>query len=444
MTHSIVLKNGVIVNENQTFEGDLAIDGERISQVGGTASGKLEYDVDGAWVIPGMIDDQVHFREPGFEHKGNIATESRAAVAGGITSYMEMPNCIPQTISEDALRNKISRAQNRSYANFGFYLGATNTNLEAIKSLNPSLASGVKIFMGASTGDMLVDDEATLRGIFQHSPVLIATHCEHTPTILENDRLAHEQFGDDIPASQHPLVRSREACLKSSTIAVELAKEFGSKLHILHLTTADEMALFEQGSLNSKRITAEVCVHHLFFNDAWYESKGSFIKCNPAIKRRSDQLALRKAVVDDRIDVIATDHAPHILREKEQTFWTAPAGLPLVQHALLSLFELATEGIFDVQTLVRKTSHAPAELFDVKERGYLREGYFADIVVVDGKQSTPVDEEPIYAKCGWSPFSGFTFATRITHTLVNGNVVFADNQLASNPMGQPLAYDRAN
>lgn len=443
MTHSIVLKNGIIVNEGQTIEGDLAIDGERISQVGGLATGELEYDVDGAWVIPGMIDDQVHFREPGFEHKGNIATESKAAVAGGITSYMEMPNCIPQTVSADALRNKIERAKNRSHANFGFYLGATNTNLEAIKSINPRLPCGVKIFMGASTGDMLVDDDATLKGIFQHSPVLIATHCEHTPTILENERLAREEFGDDIPASQHPLVRSREACLKSSSIAVGLAREFGSKLHILHLTTADEMELFDTGPLSSKRITAEVCVHHLFFNDAYYESKGPFIKCNPAIKRRSDQLALRKALVDDRIDVIATDHAPHTLEEKDQAFWVAPAGLPLVQHALLSLFELAIEGIFDVQTLVRKTSHAPAELFDVKERGYLREGYFADIAVVDSKRSTPVDEEPIYAKCGWSPFSGFTFASRVTHTLVNGNVVYENNQLASQPFGQALTYDRS-
>lgn len=442
--HTLVLKNGTIVNEGSVIEGDLAIAGERIAQVGGTAAGATEIDVAGAWVIPGMIDDQVHFREPGLEHKGEIATESKAAVAGGITSYMEMPNCDPQTISEDRLRAKIERAKHVSHANFGFYLGATNDNLEAIKSVDPTLACGVKVFMGASTGNMLVDDETTLHGIFASSPLLIATHCEDTPTIIENERAALAEFGEDMPPTQHPLIRSREACLKSSTLAVGLAKEHGSKLHVLHLTTADEMDLFEPGPLASKRITAEVCAHHLFFNEAWYESKGAFIKCNPAIKRRSDQLALRKALVEDRIDVIATDHAPHTLDEKRRPFALAPAGLPLVQHALLSLFEQAIEGIFDVPTLVRKTSHAPAELYEVAERGYLREGYFADIAVVDGGQSTNIDEEPIYAKCGWSPFAGITFASRVTHTVVNGQVVFDESGIRPHALGQPLSYDRAN
>ncbi|MCE2406505.1 MAG: dihydroorotase [Pseudomonadales bacterium] len=444
MPHSVVLKNGTLVNEGRAIEGDLAIEGERISQVGGSASGRTEIDVNGAWVIPGMIDDQVHFREPGFEHKGEIATESRAAVAGGITSYMEMPNCIPQTISEDALRAKIARAQDVSHANFGFYLGATNDNLEAIKSVDPSLACGVKVFMGASTGNMLVDDEETLHGIFASSPILIATHCEHTPTIVANERAALAEFGEDMPPSQHPLIRSREACFKSSEIAVSLAKEHGSKLHVLHLTTADEMALFEPGPIQSKRITAEVCVHHLFFNDAWYESKGSLIKCNPAIKRRADQLALRKALLEDRIDVIATDHAPHTVEEKQQPFALAPAGLPLVQHALLALFEHAIEGVFDVPTVVRKTSHAPAQLYEVENRGYLREGYFADIAVIDSAQSTSVDNEPILAKCGWSPFSGITFASRVTHTFVNGSLVYDGTDVTDTPAGQALTYERSH
>ena len=444
MPNSVVLKNGTLVNEGRVIEGDLAIDGERIAQVGGVLSGETEIDVNGAWVIPGMIDDQVHFREPGFEHKGEIKTESRAAVAGGITSYMEMPNCVPQTINEDRLHAKIERAQDVSHANFGFYLGATNDNLEAIKSVDPSLACGVKVFMGASTGNMLVDNEETLHGIFASSPILIATHCEHTPTIIENERAALAEFGEDMPPSQHPLIRSREACLKSSELAVSLAKKHGSKLHVLHLTTADEMALFEAGPIESKRITAEVCVHHLFFNDAWYESKGTLIKCNPAIKRRSDQLALRKALQEDRIDVIATDHAPHTIEEKRQPFALAPAGLPLVQHALLALFEHAIEGIFDVPTLVHKTSHAPAELYDVENRGYLREGYFADITVIDSAQSTSIDSEPILAKCGWSPFGGITFASKVTHTFVNGTMVYDGTNVIEAPQGQALTYERSH
>ena len=444
MTHSVVLKNGTLVNEGRIFEGDLAVDGDRIAQVGGTATGTREIDVEGAWVIPGMIDDQVHFREPGLEHKGEIATESKAAVAGGITSYMEMPNCDPLTINDERLRAKIARAERVSHANYGFYLGATNDNLEDIKQVNPKLACGVKIFMGASTGDMLVDDEDALHGIFASCPILIATHCEDTPTIVANEKAALAKYGDDLPAMQHPLIRSREACYKSSSLAVSLAKEHGSKLHILHLTTADEMDLFEPGPLENKRITAEVCAHHLFFNDTWYEAKGAFIKCNPAIKHRSDQLALRKALLEDRIDVIATDHAPHTLEEKQQPFALAPAGLPLVQHALLSLVEQAIEGIFDIQTIVRKTSHAPAQLYEVEERGYLREGYFADVVVIDSSQSTSIDDEPMLAKCGWSPFAGITFASRITHTLVNGNVVYENGHVITDPVGQALTYAREN
>ena len=442
MAISLVLKNATLVNEGQVVEGDLAIDDQRIAQVGGSISGSREIDVNGSWVMPGMIDDQVHFREPGLEHKGEIFTESRAAVAGGITSYMEMPNCIPQTISADAIQAKQARAKRVSAANYGFYLGASNDNIEAIKSIDPLLACGVKVFMGASTGDMLVDDEETLAQIFKSCPILIATHCEDTPTIVENERIAREKYGDDIPPLEHPLIRSREACLKSSSLAVELAQEYGSKLHILHLTTADEMSLFETGPIKDKKITAEVCVHHLYFNDTWYEGKGTLIKCNPAIKKRADQLALRQALLDDRIDVIATDHAPHTLEEKSQPFGLAPAGLPLVQHAVLAMIEHVVDGILTIPDVVRKTSHAPAELFNVKERGYLREGYFADIVVVDPDLTTDVDAEPILAKCGWSPFSGTTFASRITHTIVNGEIAYESGVVSSHLHSQPLEYDR--
>ena len=431
-----------MINEGRTFEGDLAIDGARISQVGGEASGALEIDAAGSWVIPGMIDDQVHFREPGFEQKGEIRTESRAAVAGGITSYMEMPNCIPQTITDAALQAKLDRARAVSAANYGFYLGATNENLEEIKAVDPQKACGVKVFMGASTGNMLVDDEETLAGIFASCPVVIATHCEDTPMIVANEAAAKQKYGDDIPPAEHANIRSREACLKSSSFAVELAKTHGSRLHVLHLTTADEMSLFDVGPITDKRITAEVCVHHLHFNDSWYEAKASLIKCNPSIKKRADQLALRQAVIDDRIDVIATDHAPHTLEEKVQAFGIAPAGLPLVQHALISLVEHVIDGDLTIETVVAKTSHAPAQLFDIKDRGYLREGYFADITVIDPDGTTDIDEEPILAKCGWSPFEGVTFASRVTHTLVNGNLVFADGVVATESHGTALEYDR--
>ena len=443
MSNSLVLKDCTLVNEGQVVRGDIAIQGDRISQVGGSASGAREINVNGAWVIPGMIDDQVHFREPGFEHKGEIATESRAAVAGGITSYFEMPNCKPQTITADALRAKLLRASNVSLPNYGFYLGATNENIEDIKSIDPQLACGVKVFMGASTGNMLVDDEDTLNAIFESCPILIATHCEDTPTILVNEAAAIKEYGEDVPAEVFPLIRSREACLKSSSLAVDLAKRHGSKLHVLHLTTADEMELFETGEVSSKRITAEACVHHLYFNDSWYAGKGSLIKCNPAIKKRSDQLALRKAITEDRIDVIATDHAPHTLEEKQGTFASAPSGLPLVQHALLTLFEQMTEGWLDVTTIVKKTSHAPAQLFDIKERGFLREGYYADIAVIDGNQTTSVNEEPIYAKCGWTPFEGTTFASRVAWTIVNGQVVYDGITIDDSVRGKQVQFDRS-
>ena len=439
-----VLKNATIVNEGQRLEGDVTIANGRLEQVGGHTMRRAtrEIDLGGAWLLPGMIDDQVHFREPGLEHKGTIATESRAAIAGGITSYMEMPNCTPQTITAEALIDKHTRAAERSRANYAFYFGATNDNLEAIKAVDVTKACGVKVFMGASTGNMLVDDPATLEGIFASSPLLIATHCEDTPTIIANEAAARQEFGDDIPIHAHPRIRSVEACYKSSSFAIDLAKRHNSRLHVLHLTTAKELNQFEPGPIGNKRITAEACVHHLFFNDTWYGPLGADIKCNPAIKTRADQLAIRRAVVEDRIDVIATDHAPHTREEKAAPGYAAPAGLPLVQHALLSLIEHVKAGDLDIERVVQKTAHAPATLFEVRERGFLREGYWADLVVVDPNASTVVDDEPVYAKCGWTPFRGIAFRSRITHTFVNGNLVFDNGHLDDDHRGMALEFAR--
>ena len=437
-----VLKDATIVNEGGSFEGDLGIANGRIERIGTGLAGQREIALNGAWLLPGMIDDQVHFREPGLTHKGDIASESRAAVAGGITSYMEMPNCQPQTIDNDALLAKHDLAAGRSMANYAFYLGTTNDNLEAIKSVDVAIACGVKVFMGASTGNMLVDDEHTLEGIFKASPLLIATHCEDTPTILANEAQARAEYGDAVPFSSHPHIRSAEACHKSSSLAVSLAKLYGSRLHVLHLTTARELALFEPGPLANKRITAEACVHHLFFNDTWYTPLGADIKCNPAIKTRADQLALKRAVAEDRIDVIATDHAPHTRQEKAQRYFAAPAGLPLVQHALLTLIEQVKAGELAIEQVVQKTAHAPAQLFDVQERGFLREGYWADLAVVDPNADTVVDDEPIYAKCAWTPFAGITFRSRVTHTFVNGRPAFANGRFHDSPLGAALTFER--
>ncbi|MCH2334831.1 MAG: dihydroorotase [Pseudomonadales bacterium] len=442
MPYDLVIKNARLVNEGTIIEGDLAIESGRIVQIGGSLSAANELDAVGSWLVPGMIDDQVHFREPGFEHKGSIETESRAAIAGGVTSYMEMPNCNPQTTNAEALQHKYDRAAKHSFANYGFYLGATNDNLEDIKSIDPSSACGIKVFMGASTGNMLVDDPDTLNGIFSSAPILIATHCENTPMILANEARAREQFGNDVPFIEHANIRSAEVCYASSSFAVELAHTHGARLHILHLTTAREMELFNPGPIETKRITAEACVHHLFCNDSWYATRGADIKCNPAIKRSEDQEALLAAVVEDRIDVIATDHAPHTVEEKAQSYFDAPAGLPLVQHALLTLIEHVKNGVMSIEKVVQKTAHAPAQLFDVSRRGYLREGYWADLVIIDPDRETVVNDEPIYAKCGWSPFNGLTFRSRITHTLVNGKLVYEDGELIGDSPAMALVYER--
>ena len=433
--------NARIVNEGAVVEGDLLIEGGRIAAVGTVPDGPGEItDAQGAWLLPGMIDDQVHFREPGFTHKGNIASESAAAVAGGITSYMEMPNCNPLTIDQARLDDKRERAARCSHANYAFYLGATNDNLEDIKSVDPSSACGVKVFMGASTGNMLVDNPETLEGIFASTPLLIATHCEDTPTIQANEAAALARYGEDIPITEHPRIRSEAACYKSSELAVQLAKRHGSKLHVLHLTTARELAHFTTGDLAGKRITAEACVHHLFFDETWYADKGNDIKCNPAIKRPEDREALLAAVKDGRIDVIATDHAPHTREEKSRLYMEAPAGLPLVQHALLSLFEHCRRGLLEVPTIALKTAHAPARLFGVRERGFIREGYHADLVLVsEGRTDGGAN---LLAKCGWSPFAGIEFGHRIEATWVNGAQRFAHGQLLDGPFGQPLEFNR--
>jgi len=433
--------NARLVNEGTVSTGDLSVARGRILGVNVPAPpGADVIDAAGAYLLPGMIDDQVHFREPGFEHKATIETESRAAVAGGITSYLEMPNCAPQTVTATALEDKHARAAARSTANYGFYLGATNDNLEAIRAVDQRLACGIKIFMGASTGNMLVEDERTLDGIFAASPILIATHCEHTPTILANEAAAAARYGDDVPFTEHPNIRSADACYRSSNLAVELAKRHDAQLHVLHITTARELDLFEAGHLADKRITAEACVHHLFFDDTAYPSKGASIKCNPAIKSAADQQALWTAVNDDRIDVIATDHAPHTAAEKARPYAQAPSGLPLVQHALLTLFEHVRAGTFSVEKVVEKTAHAPARLFGIVERGFIREGYWADLVMVDPTSRSR--DTPIYSKCGWSPFNDVVFGSRVRMTWVNGELRYRDGRFQDGARGRALEFER--
>jgi len=433
--------NARIVNEDQIVEGDLSTSGERIEGIG--VSGRADetvIDAKGAYLLPGMIDDQVHFREPGLEYKAEIATESRAAVAGGITSYMEMPNCDPQTVTQARLIDKRARASHKSCANYAFYLGATNDNLEDIKTVDPSLPCGIKVFMGASTGNMLVDNPDTLEGIFAATPLLVATHCEDTPMIQAAETQARKRWGDNIPFEEHPNIRSEEACYKSSSMAVSLARKYGTKLHVLHLTTAKEMELFTPGPLADKQITAEACVHHLFFSADDYADHGARIKCNPAIKQASDRDRLLQALLEDRIDVIATDHAPHTQEEKASPYTMAPAGLPLVQHALVSLFDRVTDGTFDPAFVARKTAHAPAQLFAIKERGYIREGYFADLVLI--AENGNGEDTEIFSKCGWSPFADHTFSHKISHTWVTGHLRYREGKILDGPMGQALEFDR--
>ncbi len=447
--NSTLIVNARLINEGREFEGDLRIEGDRIALIGDALAarpGETVVDAGGRWLMPGMIDDQVHFRDPGLTHKGDIATESAAAVAGGITSFMDMPNTNPPTLDSDALEAKYRHAAGRAWGNYGFYHGASNDNLDAIRALDPKAAPGIKVFMGASTGNMLVDDPDTLDAIFRETPVPIITHCEDTPMIDARFAAFQAEHGDALSAGHHPDIRSREACLKSSTLAVELARRHDTRLHVLHISTADELALFEQGPLiradgSRKRITAETCVHFLHFARADYARLGNFIKCNPAIKDESDRVALIAALANDVIDVLATDHAPHTLEEKQQPYAKAPSGLPLVQYALLVALEHVHEARLTRAQVVRKFAHAPAQLFDVAERGFLREGYFADLVMVEDRPLT-VERSDILSKCGWSPFEGHTFGSRVAGTWVNGRQVWDGQRLLGEAEGQRLRFAR--
>ncbi|MCB1735519.1 MAG: dihydroorotase [Gammaproteobacteria bacterium] len=441
---SLLITNARLVNEGAIVEGDLRVRDGRIVEIGSGISKSADQVIDAAGrvLMPAMIDDQVHFRDPGLTHKGDLATESRAAVAGGIASFMEMPNTNPQTVTSEALEAKYAHAAERAVGNHAFYLGATNDNLAEIQRLDPNAACGVKVFMGASTGNMLVDREEALDGIFRDAPCLIATHCEDTPMIKANEEAFRAKYGEDVPYRYHGQIRSAEACLKSSQLAISLAKRHGSRLHVLHLTTAIEMDQFEPGPVEGKRITAEVCAHHLYFSDADYDARGSFIKCNPAIKTAEDRAALRRALIDSRIDVVATDHAPHTLDEKTGTYFKTPAGLPLVQYALPSLLERYHAGEMSLEMIVEKTSHNVARCYDIVERGFLREGYWADLALVDLDAPFTVKRSDVLSKCGWSPFEGDTFRSHIDATVVSGRVAYQDGRIVEGGVGKRLQFDR--
>lgn len=442
----LLITNAQLVNEGEMRDADVLIVGERIEKIGSglMADGDTTViDASGKFLMPGMIDDQVHFREPGLTHKGDLATESAAAVAGGITSFMDMPNVNPKTTTREALADKYELAKGRCRANYGFYLGATNRNIEEIKALQVGEGCGIKAFMGASTGDMLVDDPEALELLFEHAPVIVLTHCEHSPTIRDNEAKAKAEYGEDVPMSEHPNIRSANACLLSSSQAVDLARRYDALLHVLHLTTAIEMGLFTKGPRQGKRITAEACVHHLWFEESRYADLGASIKCNPAIKTEADRDALVKAVVEDRIDIIATDHAPHTISEKGKSYFKSPAGIPLVQHVMLCLFDLVGEGKFSYERIVDKTSHAVADIFGVVDRGYVREGYFADLIIMDPDKPSLVTDASLLAKCHWSPFTGHTFRSTVDTTIVNGSIAYQDGLLTGDQLGQKMEFNRA-
>ena len=444
MTSTLIL-NGTLINEGVSQSADIFIKNGRIEKIGsGLQSLSADRVIDAAeqWVLPGMIDDQVHFRDPGFPEKGTLASESKAAVAGGTTSYMEMPNTRPKTITKQAWEDKMKKASQVSWANYGFYFGATNDNIEEVRAVDPKRTPGIKVFMGASTGNMLVDNPDTLKAIFKTAPTLITTHCEDTPTILKNEEMFKQKYGEDMPIRYHADIRSREACLMSSKLAVSLAKESGARLHILHLSTADEMSLLEAGPLEQKRITGEVCVHHLFFSEEDYDTLGTRIKWNPSVKKAADREALRRALAEDRLDVIATDHAPHTKEEKSNPYWSAPSGGPLVQHSLSALLELASQGVLTLEQAVAKACHAPARLFQIPDRGYLREGYWADVVVVDPRRAQTVTPQNILYQCGWSPFEGHTFPHTIACTFVNGVLMYDNGEFSHFTPGKALAFHR--
>jgi len=443
---TLLISNARLVNEGEIRDVDVLVEGDRIARVdSGIAAPEAAevIDASGKFLLPGMIDDQVHFREPGLTQKGDLATESAAAAAGGITSFMDMPNVNPLTTTRSALKDKYGLAAGRCTGNYGFYLGATNNNIDEIRALQVGEACGIKAFMGASTGDMLVDDPDTLEKIFEHAPVIVVTHCEDSPMIWANEDKAREKYGENVPFTEHPYIRSADACYASSSLAIDLARRHDALLHVLHLTTEKEMALFSDAHRSAKRITAEVCVHHLWFDESRYDELGARIKCNPAIKRPEDRLALIAALNEGRIDIIATDHAPHTAAEKQGTYFKAPAGLPLVQHALLTLFDLVAAGRISLELLVDRACHASADIFGVHERGYVREGWFADLVLVDTARPFRVRADNVLYKCGWSPFEGHEFSSSIDTTIVNGDIVYRDGRLTGRIAGRRLDFGRA-
>jgi dihydroorotase len=441
-----LIKNAKLVNEGEIYHADVYIKGafiEKIERQGIAMAADTVIDAQGLYLLPGLIDDQVHFREPGLTHKGEIYTEAKAAVAGGITSYMEMPNTSPSATTIDLLEQKYARASACSLANYSFFMGTTNHNLAELLKVDPSTVCGVKIFMGSSTGDMLVDDPEALEQIFAQVKTLIATHCESDPMVKQNQADTIAQFGEDIDASYHPIIRNEEACYASSAFAVELAKKHGTRLHILHISTAKELSLFDNTlPLVQKKITAEACVHHLWFSDADYATKGNWIKWNPAVKKASDRDAILQAVIDNRIDVIATDHAPHTIAEKSNKYLKAPSGGPLVQHSLNALLQLHKQGKISLEKIVEKACHNVAILFEIDRRGYIREGFYADLVLVDLNQSYTVSKDNILYKCGWSPFEGQTFDNRILKTFVNGNLVYNEGEFDESSLGMRMRFNR--
>ncbi len=442
-----LIKNAKIVNEGTITEGDVLIEDEYISEIAEQISVKSSdwkiIDAEGNYLIPGMIDDQVHFREPGLTHKADIESESKAAVAGGITSFIEQPNTVPNAVTQELLEDKYKIASEKSYANYSFMMGATNDNLDEVLKTNPKNVAGIKMFLGSSTGNMLVDNPEIIEKIFSNTKMLIAVHCEDETTIKNN--LAHykEEFGEDISVAYHPKIRSAEACYLSSSQAIELAKKTGARLHIFHISTAKETELFTNKiPLEEKQITAEVCVHHLWFTDEDYAKKGNFIKWNPAVKSATDKEALWKALLDGRIDNIATDHAPHTLEEKSKKYLDAPSGGPLVQHALVALFETHLQGKISIEKIVEKACHNPAKIFKIEKRGFITPGYYADLVIVNSHQPWTVKKDNVLYKCGWSPFEGTNFKSKITHTFVNGKLIYQNGKVKNEKAGQRLLFER--
>jgi dihydroorotase len=443
---SILIKNANIVSDGQIVQGDVYIQDQMITEIKTDSIDKNAdqvIDANGMYLLPGLIDDQVHFREPGLTHKGNIYSESRAAIAGGITSYMEMPNTNPTATTVDELNKKYDIAAKNSWANYSFFMGTTNDNLSEIKKVDFKTVCGLKIFMGSSTGNMLVDDQQTLHKIFSEVNAVIATHCESDTMIAENATRIKAAYGEDINATFHPIIRNADACYASSSMAIDLAKRTGARLHVLHISTAKEIDLFSNALLSKdKRITAEACLHHLWFNENDYLQKGNYIKWNPAIKSVADQMAVQKALVTGRIDILATDHAPHTIEEKEQNYWKAPSGGPLVQHSLLALYDLCLRGVFDLSMVVQKACHNPAILFDIKNRGYIREGYYADLVLLNPFKPLTVSKDNIAYHCGWSPFEGHIFQSSVDTTIVNGSIMYHRGQFSEFNVGQRLTFNR--